>query len=90
MYQGLQTWIIEEGEFEGSCENGMEAGSLEVSEDESLPGRICWIFEEESRRETMLRVYAYEDEEAGGVDLVVEKECVEIEALLYGENGGLE
>lgn len=50
----------------------MKEGVAGVSEDELLLGDICWIFEEESRREAVLGVCEDEEEEADGADSLVE------------------
>lgn len=65
----------------------MEEGVVDASKGNLLLDEVCGVFEEERRKETMSRVSKDERRAAGEVDLSVESECVEVEALVCGKEG---
>lgn len=68
----------------------MEEDVVEVTGGEFLSEDVCWIFEKETKREVVLRVYEKDKSEAVGEHSLTEKRCVEVEALSCDGDGVLE
>lgn len=55
--------------------DGAKKGAFEVEEGELLLEDVCGVFEEERRKEAVLRVCESKGEEAGEADLSAEKKA---------------
>lgn len=71
----------------GAVGDGVKEGVFAVSTNGLLLEDVCWIFEEEDRREAVLGVCGGKGSEACRADVLVEKRCVTVETLCGRENG---
>lgn len=71
-------------------DDGIEEDVVELGDDELLLEDVCRVSQEKDRRKAVLRICEDGRGEAAGAVSLVEKGCMEVEALFLGIDGVLE